>query len=301
MPKENTHLYFSKNINKVNMPYTGIINQNINYYYLGSVTPDTFYYSKNIDIQKVSDVIHGKYGQPTNELIFDLLDLAKKNNDEKILSFTMGFITHCYLDIIFHPIIFYLTGNFYDENLTRREEAIFRHRRLEVTIDQKLNKDSYFENLIDKKIFKDINFIEILSNSFNIPPEDVELSFERQYVLNKIFHKKYYLNILYFLNKIGILNRKSEVSLFYGNLKNDYILNDNIEYRDLFNGEAFSVSLSELFDKANLKTKLALGSAYKYYKGEESRIQAIVNISGENLDTGSKTYSVDDIKFFINN
>ena len=54
------------------------------------------------------------------------LVLATTTN-KKDLVFALGLITHCASDIVFHPVIHYLSGNYYDKDNKRREKAIY-HR-----------------------------------------------------------------------------------------------------------------------------------------------------------------------------
>lgn len=296
MPKVNTHLYFAKNIKNNNEKLSRVIDKYSNYFYLGSIMPDVFYYSKNEEITKVSDIIHGKDGTPTNKLVFDLLNTAKENKDEELLAFIFGFITHCYLDIVFHPIIFYFTGNYYDQDAQKRKTAFYRHNRMEVYLDQRISKEFYFNKLINSELFNN-NLISILSKSLNIPKKETASSFKRHYFFNSIFHIKFIFKILLFLNKIYILNNEEKLVFFYEDLHNDEKIKEEIIYRDLFTGEVLKTNLNELLNISNLRTNRALISAYKYYNGEEARGQAEINIAGESLDTGSNKYKIEEIKF----
>lgn len=297
MPKENTHLHFAEKTRKMNPELANLIDKNLNYFRLGSVTPDAFFYSKNKAVFDISDHLHGKEGNLTNKFIFDLLDHAKKNRNEKLLVFMLGYITHCCLDIIFHPVIFYLTGNYHSKDFEKKEKAVYQHRRFEVLLDKKVNSEYHFANSIDKSIYEDDELLTAISSILNISKVDVQLSFLRQFNLNKVFKNDLLHKILKILNKLHILNYKNESAFFYGKLANDLIIPEEIEYKDLLTGVVSKKSLVELFDLAHSKNRFALLSAYKYYLNEESREQAEQNIAGESLDTGKIGFSVDQIKF----
>lgn len=297
MPKENTHLHFAEKIRKLNPELADSINKNLNYFNLGSVTPDTFFYSKNKSVFELSNFLHGAEGNLTNKFIFDLLDYANKNQDEKILVFTLGYITHCCLDIVFHPVIFYLTGNYHHKDFEKREKAVYQHRRFEVLLDKKVNGEYHFANSIDKEIYEDKNLIKVISEILKISELDVKFSFLRQFKLNKVFKNDLLHKVLRILNKLHILKYHKESAFFYGKLSNDIEIPEEVEYKDLLTGVIEKKSLGELFDIAHTKTRLAILSAYKYYLNKESREQAEQNISGESLDTGKIGFSVDQIKF----
>lgn len=297
MPKENTHISFAKKIYSSNEESLKIISKYTNYYYLGSILPDTFYYSKNIKIKILSNILHGENGEPTNKIIFDLLDKAKESKNEKLLVFVFGIITHCYLDMTFHPVIFYMTGNFYNKDELKRQIASYKHRRMEVWLDEKINSKFYFKNLINKEIFNDTKLLTILSDKFNVLIPDIKDSFINQYRRNILFYKKYLLIILYFLNKIHIINNEPKIALFYGHLPNDDLFANEFEYKDLFTGKALKTNINELWEKAEIRTNSALTSAFRYYLDEIQRAEAEVNIDGESLDTGSKEFGVKEIKF----
>ena len=292
MPKENTHLHFAKTTKNYSPDILEIIDRNLEYFYLGSVSPDTLFYSKKAHIKDVADYIHGRDGNLTNIFVFDLLDEARQTKNEKLLTFVFGMLTHINLDIVFHPVIFYLTGNYHHKDEDKRMKAIYRHRRYEVALDKRLNDSSYFEDMISKKVFKDKDLIDAISRSLNISKKDVQLSFERQ-----LFMHKYIFKLFKFLcNKLG-LNNKNELAFFYGDLEDDCECNDEIEYADLITGEKFKKNINELLTHADKRTKLSISSAYRYYKGIETKVQAEGYISGESLDVGVKNLSVHEIKF----
>ncbi len=115
MPKENTHLNFAYGLLEEFQGHDILkdVSENIRHYLLGSIIPDTFYYGSSASLRRISESFHGKDGNPTNKTIVQVLDHAR---DKKDISFILGFISHCALDITFHPVIYYLSGNYYDES-----------------------------------------------------------------------------------------------------------------------------------------------------------------------------------------
>ena len=296
MPKENTHIYFADTVKKTLPALSAMIDTYSQYFFMGSIAPDTFFYSKKAEIQDTSDFLHGKHGTATNKIVFDLLDIAKKNKDEKILIFVFGSLTHCYLDIVFHPIIFHLTGNFHDKDEHKRKLAVYKHRRREVQLDEKVNKSMHIAKHIPKSIFTDTPLLNTLAETLNIPQQELIRSFQRQHKTNTWFRKsKHIIKFLHFLHKLGIIKEKTELALFYGQLPKEAQLADTVHYKDLFSDQSFSTDLESLFTLASSKAQAALSSAYAYYEDRETRAQAEVHITGENLDTGHPTLTTADI------
>ncbi len=212
----------------------------------------------------------------------------------------MGYITHCCLDISFHPMIFYLTGNFYDNNISKREEARYKHRRMEVILDKYINKGFYYYKLINLQLLENNNFLKSLSNIFNTADKQIILASKKQQKLNKLFQNKYFAEILYFFYKIKIFKQKSKIALFYRKFCDDekLELNGEIVYKDLFTGIEIRTNIDELFNNALTKSSFAIESIYKYYLNEVTEEEMRLNIPKENLDTGSKIFGLDEAKFF---
>jgi len=113
-----------------------------NYGNLGAVAPDIFYYyhflsplrSKNA--QFWGDLHHHK--NPFS-LIFTFLDQLGDLDDEivynKLLAFTYGFICHCAVDIVTHPYIFYISGDYYNVDPKISSAAQVNHLRVEFALD----------------------------------------------------------------------------------------------------------------------------------------------------------------------
>jgi hypothetical protein len=107
MAYENTHLWAADRVigrienNELKEHLTDCLDD----YYFGAVFPDTLSYSKDKKIREIADFLHGETGLPSNRVIFDMLDRAKATRDRKNLAFIGGFLTHCAMDIVLHPMI----------------------------------------------------------------------------------------------------------------------------------------------------------------------------------------------------
>lgn len=303
MPKENTHLFFAHKIarNLANQNLKEIIKRNLRFFYFGSVVPDTFYYGKGEKIRKISESLHGRYGNLTNEIVFELLDQAKKQKNELDLVFTLGYLTHCALDITFHPIVYYLSGNYYDADPEKANEAIYLHRHLETYLDSRVNHKYFYNDLINYKTLRKLAFSKIISTKFNISIKEQEKTLIRKSILLKALKYDFILNLLYLFYRPSLSKYKMFLGIFYGNLKRDSrIFPDTVKYRDIITGENLITNIQDLFKKSEEFSLRLIDAAYRYYNGEMSREQAKQIIRGESLNTGRLNAPVTEIKYFYN-
>jgi len=115
MAKENTHLWFAYGLLEhcTGSAMLRDVSDHLGRYMLGAVILDTFYYSAGDDLVRISEAFHGRDGNPTNTTILRVIDAARGPAD---IAFILGYITHCALDITFHPVVYYLSGNYYDDD-----------------------------------------------------------------------------------------------------------------------------------------------------------------------------------------
>ncbi len=297
MPKENTHIYSSKKFLETidDGELKKIISDNDKYFYLGSISPDVFSYKKKLEY--ISDYIHcsGK----SNEIIFELLDFCREKNDYKDLAFIFGLLSHFALDIIFHPIIFYFTGDYGDENKNKRQQARILHRHLETYLDKKIAKN-YFWNKIDLKILDNSSFNRFIRNKFNIKEEEIKKAYYSNFYANKIFKSKVAYLFFKIAKVFGIIQEEHR-GLFYGDLKIKRIeLQKKFEYRNLVSGEIKSSSINELMEEYFVLTNNMIDTAYKYYKKMISKDKALKVLDGRNLITGM-IESKKDIRYWSSN
>lgn len=303
MPKENTHLYFAHQVVEI-LPderMADLIRQEMGVFYFGSVIPDTFYYAKEREVMKISEFLHGKDGNLTNEFIFDLLKKAKETQSEKDLVFALGFITHCVLDMVFHPVIYYLSGNYYDADSEKADEAIYLHRHLETELDARINQAFYYEKLIKLSFLDDLSFDEVAIKKFQISRTQLLNALKRKARLLRALHYDWLYYVVDFLFVLGIMKRPIYLSIFYRNLKHDdRHLPDYIEYKDLITGAPLKTTVQELFYKARHLAKDRIEAAWAYYHGQTHRPEAMKIIKGESLDCGVEGVVASELKYFYN-
>jgi hypothetical protein len=295
MPKENTHLHFAHglleefqghDIRKVVLEY-------IRHYLLGSIIPDTFYYGNSASLRRISESFHGKDGNPTNTTIVQVLDHAR---DKKDISFILGYISHCALDITFHPVIYYLSGNYYDESPEKRARAVYLHRHLETCLDLDIKNSMRLHRLIRIKYLEGLVFEDIISQKFKVPIKSLRHSLRRQIIYNVLFTSNAAYHVVKLASKTGLFKDTSQLGLFYGDAVYDEQIPSMIEVADLIEGRQWTTTINELFSNARTLAKSMMEAAYGYKIKSVSRDEMLHAIPGLSLDTGKLGVSASSIR-----
>jgi hypothetical protein len=108
--------------------------------YLGAMGPDAPYYH-NLGrgaFEKLAEELHGADGEDTFAPARSLgRRIVSLDGPEAGFSwaFLAGYLSHCAVDIVFHPVIYHLTGDYYHPDADLRRAARARHRAFEVHLD----------------------------------------------------------------------------------------------------------------------------------------------------------------------
>lgn len=111
-----------------------------NCFRLGAVFPDVLFFAAwygNGDIYlDLADEYHGTHGEDTFNLLRSLAEIPRKDPyARQMQAIWAGIVTHLHADMVFHPLVFYLTGNYHDEDRVARTRAVQSHRRFEALMD----------------------------------------------------------------------------------------------------------------------------------------------------------------------
>jgi hypothetical protein len=284
MPKENTHLWFARSmLDEIHdQKMLGAVTLNMARYHLGSIIPDTFFYTRSTTA--ISEVIHGKDGQPTNIMILSVLDQARGLED---IAFILGYITHCALDITFHPMIDSLSGDYYDPDPAKREDAMATHRALETCMDIRIGNTLRIYRLVSPRLLRGLAFEDIVSRDFSTTPSRLKRTLLVQILSNRLFASPAAYLLLSSLKGLGILRAKTFLSLFYGGIKDpNSCMPDPVRYLNRSSGAELVESLSAFFARARTKALPMMEAAWGYSAGSVSREKLMDFIPGENLSTG---------------
>lgn len=298
MPKENTHIAFAARLfdSLDESPLKEALAGHKKEYLLGSISPDIFFYHRNEKKTEISSRLHGCAGEKTNEIIIAMLedtDTPRKRD----FSFAAGYMTHTVLDMTFHPVVYYLSGNYYDPDFRRREQSQYRHRYIETVIDIMLAGALKSHRELSPALLRGLAFTAWIENNFDATGEETALTLKRQLFLNRLMTGHI---ISGFLSLFA--GNESNRSLFYGHIaRKDRRRSpaEKIYYRDIFTGEKKETSWSELFDEAVKRALPRLEAMYRYSMGEIKKEKLKEHIPGESLDTGSTGRTIKDMNYSI--
>ena len=301
MPKENTHIYFASELMR-HLPdaeLRHILESHRTYVFLGAVIPDTMYYSRREDI---ADTLHGKSGNLTNELILDMLEKTELNlqntEAERDLAFCCGYISHCALDITFHPMVYYLSGDYYDPDPVRREQAVYLHRHIETCLDVFINNPMRMHELLQSSLMEGLAFERIVSRRFSAGIRDIRRALQTQLRMNRLFTSRAGYVIFSLLCRLGLIHDWTLKGLFYANIKHEACIDFSIlNYQNILTGEGRQTTLQKLFKQATSRAITMLTRAYAYTRGAISQEELIQAIPGESLNTGMLHTPVTAIKY----
>jgi len=260
MVYENTHLWAADQIRRriKSRIIQETIGCNLDYYHLGAIFPDVLFYSRDPKISEAAYAFHGETGIPTNAFIFDVLDQVKDRPDEKTLAFIWGFLTHCAMDIVFHPVIFYFSGYSPQDDQTSQLHSEYLHLHYETIIDQHFNKEIFLENVINPAIVKDLAFPSIR----NIFRRDIESCLKKQIFYFRLVHSRLYYIVFKMLANMGLADKRL-VAGFYANLAVETKkLPQKLIYRDIFSGSDMETTLEELMEEGLNMARKMVAAAY---------------------------------------
>jgi len=284
MPKENTHAAFAYSVldQLSGSALKQALSAHLDVYLLGAISPDTFYYSP---YSGVSEHLHGKTGNPTNELLPDLLQNRREMRD---VAFACGYLTHCALDITFHPMIYYLSGNYYDPDERLRAHAVYRHRHLETCMDLYLGNRLRIHKLFKDSLVEGLAFERSVSGTFSVPPAAIRTAYRSQLLYNRAFASPAAWMLARVLLTFGLMRDPNARGLFYGDCRADTEdpFSGFIVYRDLLTGHEYISTVSALIATAREKAVDMIQAAWSHVQGAMTMHDLLRAIPGESLDTG---------------
>lgn len=297
MVYENTHLWAADQIKSrlKNGIIEETIGNNLNYYHLGAIFPDVLFYSKDPGISAAAYSLHGETGIPTNEFIFKVLDPIRDTRDEKNLAFIWGFLTHCAMDIAFHPPVIYFSGYDPQDDQSGRLQSDYLHLHYETLIDRHFNNGIFLENIIKPDVVNDL----IIPAFQNISRQDIKSCLKMQIFYFRLTHNRLYYLLFKMFAHMGLVDKRL-VAGFYANLNVETKkLPEKLNYRDIISGSDMETTLEDLMeDGINMAVKM-VEAADDYYVGKITKESCKRTIAGHNLDTGRRDKTKEDIRFSL--
>ena len=310
MPKERSHLLIAGEIlgQLKNEPLQQLINRHAAAYYLGAIVPDL----KNYDLfgraefSHVADFIHDLVETKNSGLIFQMLSELKQkaNFSEEIMVFILGYITHAVSDAVFHPLIFYFTGNLYDPDPRERARSLASHFYFETILDLALFR-SAGKKLADFSpaklcqttpahrhgIFR--YFARILAEVCGEDQEKLYRAMNRSFPLflrlSSWFPRPLFYYLARLVNLVSLGRLRKYIGAFHPPRAKflNPLFSEAIEFKHPITGENIITSVQNLNDKAIQVGASCLNTAYEVCSGKISLEELQALLESKNMNTGT--------------
>jgi len=151
LPKEITHWIIADRIHEQmgDCPLKSCLSENIHMYYVGAVAFDTPYYLTGSDqgfFQSLAARLHGIKGENTYDPIYMLFKSYPSEIPRPVFAFLCGVVTHIMIDSAFHPLVYYLTGDYNDPDPAAKNRAVVNHRQWESGLDIHMSDNFYIQD-----------------------------------------------------------------------------------------------------------------------------------------------------------
>jgi hypothetical protein len=271
MPKDITHWIISMKtaeaLRGTIMGNAALSNQNA--LKLGAIFPDILFYLPNDPaISRYRDIansLHGNNGEDTYELIRQILTVMKESPyRQEFLSFLLGVITHIQTDAVFHPMVYYLTGNYHDAEPSARSRAIEQHRCFECLIDLYFCGGSrHVKGYGIKSILKNLELPlpQLLKLSQQLNRHQINLSdmnvmmmqaLRNLQIIQEFYKNRVIAGVFYAIKPFLFGTVKEIAALFYSPQLDRFIpqVSGTLHYKNSITGEIKNASLSGLLEEA---------------------------------------------------
>lgn len=309
---------------------------------VGSVAPDIFYYYHVLSFSKAERAeIWGDLHHHSRiaELVLGFLDIVLKTEQgvhrNKMLAFTLGYICHCAVDIITHPYIFFISGDYYSKDPSVRAMAQYNHMKVEFSLDTYLLDYRWGMSPRD---YDFTQYINILQSGSDGEKMDTTIWYFWLQALKKTFQKEFknsyigseiriipgdILNDSYigFLKINRLLDSRSRFlrqmfrladKVSFSKFKASVLmlpLKENIDPRIMnednrewhYPADSQKVkddSFITLVNKSAQISKEVMTIAWQYLQKDAQKKDILEAYGGYNLDTGLRYQNVDEMKEF---
>lgn len=310
MPKEVTHWVIADEVaRQLDNSVFKAAQTNRNALLIGAVFHDILYYyrGKNNEIIILPDHLHGARKDDTYDVVRRILAKlygCSGGDRECLLAFLAGVITHIFADIHFHPMVYHMTGNYYESS-----KAVIRHRTLECVLDFYFCE--HFREQYDfNRVFSECtcDYSRLFSDLYSVPmgnnndqgqdiAEDIIGSYRFFTKFRGIYSRRFIGNILHTMDFLFPTSLKKISAVFYADRLKKSIpkLSNKIDYQNPVTGDSFEVTLEEF------KTKTVEDSVeFCLYLEKEclGKENPVIKGKGASLETGLVGSNVDDMKHF---
>ena len=284
--------------------------------YLGAMAHDAPYYYRfgGADFESVAEMLHGSDGNDTFDPFRSMAEaiLMRPEAERPVLwAFLLGMISHYAVDTVFHPMIYFFTGDYYHPDPALRLEARGRHRLLETYLDSwatpKLEQWNRFSiNGTIKALGSSIDTVcAVLGKTMSdVPGQDASTAWRRalKYLgdLQAIFHSDIAGRIFRGCNFIvGGKLTPIEALFIYRRRKSEPLLDRPLLYTNPATGEQVTKSTEDLLNESVEKCVWLFEQLAPLISGDSNNVTACIGgIKGESLNFGIVGATYPDAKSF---
>ncbi len=299
--------------------------------FLGAVAHDAPYYyrfGRGDSFEVVAESLHGGNGEdplaPLKVLANDILQEENPKIRTMLWSFLLGMVSHYATDIHFHPLVYYLTGDYYDPQPRKREIARAKHRLFEVYLDQwfrprvSLPRATLADYRIDKLISALGNDFEVICELLerNLVPEKLSSlhsrtltlssgknwreSFKLMGRLQRLFLAPSAGHVMWFVHRVtgGRFAAVDALFSYDRDKAADIYFQNPIEYRYPTSGENARRSVTELRDLAVSECVTLAELLAPVLSGAERKTEALFgSVKGKSMGLGVIGASIHDFRY----
>ncbi|MCX7982734.1 MAG: zinc dependent phospholipase C family protein [Syntrophales bacterium] len=263
MPKEVTHWLVAKETAKSleGTPAGDAANIYPHSLLLGAVFPDIMFYARGRN-RMHAHYYHGWEGRDTNYLLRQAAKRLNGLESTAWLSLLVGMISHVVTDTVFHPLVYYVTGNYEAKSDRERNLAIMAHRQFECLLDVFFARR---ENLPKIKLKDVVAHLEISVPDVAGLDPPAENEFPRALnnfaLVQRYFSQPLMTEIFDLLDSMCPLSWRKVSALFYRRSLDDYlpILSRPFFYHHPVTGEKEQASVADLFRQSVILGKERVG------------------------------------------
>lgn len=186
MPKENTHLWFARNLLDAaeGVAIPACIKDAPLYFYLGSIIPDTFFYLPGSRFRRMARVLHGSDPEWAGKTPPHLVQRAGHAKAQRNKAFVLGYLSHLALDRVFHPVVHVLSGKRTDQPSSAA--LLARHRLVETALDRIVNTTMHYPRVILPRMGLRVEVLLELAEEVGLHAKNVRQVLAVQYLANRL-------------------------------------------------------------------------------------------------------------------
>ncbi|ODA40394.1 zinc dependent phospholipase C family protein [Desulfosporosinus sp. BG] len=314
MPKELTHWHIAREAWQRGVPAMvgEIIANNPALYYFGAVAHDIAFYDLSkpteASIERVANQLHGVNGENTLLPLIEIMETAlTQKNKHAHLAFVLGMLTHFVADSTFHPMVYYMSGNYFAEDPLERGKAVFRHRLLETAIDlwlETIDPIEYPTDLIH--LWREVGesgrqaFKLFIGHYAYNEDKSIIAHFEKAWrnhrFLQTAFSWSIPWRVLALYRRLGHPSVEKLEALFYPQPLNLSFFDASLEWLHPVTGEPYEMTLDQLYDMSVEKV-INLFEQLGTYSTEKWPL-VLRDLPPLSLDSGLSYVPVKQMKFF---